>query len=57
MAAVERDVIQGGFSPSRNIGLGVETSFVVVSWCAPKAWEYPLAHKLNTVDLLLTVAA
>jgi hypothetical protein len=34
-----------------SIGLGEETSFVVVSWRAPKAWEYPLAHKLNIVDL------
>lgn len=51
LAVVERDIVKEGFSPSRNIWLGVKTSFVVVGWCAPKAWEYPLAHKLNAVDL------
>jgi len=56
LAAVERDVVEEGFSPSRSIWLGEETSFVVVSWCAPKAWEYPLAHKLHVVDLLFAKA-
>lgn len=56
LAAVERDVVEEGFSPSRSIWLGEETSFVVVSWCAPKTWEYPFAHKLHVVDLLFAKA-
>jgi hypothetical protein len=49
---VEGNVVQEGFSPSCTIGLGVEASVVIVSWCTPEARKYTLAQKLDVVDLL-----